>query len=102
MASPSHTPQRQEQIDVNYRRDTNSELLSSASCGRRSACEPILNMDGTITTWSSNAGTGDNFRRNNNNIERRNHNQTNTAFTNDENNFEQAYRNHGEIIICQI
>ena len=102
MVSPSNNLQRQEEIDVNYRRDTTSELLSSASCGCRSACEPILNMDGTVTTCSSTAGIGNNFRRDDNISERRNNNQTNTAFTNDENNFEQAYRNHGKNIMYQI
>ena len=96
MESPSPNPQRQEQIDVHFRRDTTSELLSSVSCGCPIACAPILNMDGTITTCPSTGGTMDNFRRNNHLCEERNGNQTNTAFTNDENNFEYVHKNHGK------
>ena len=108
MVSPSHKSQRPEQIDIDLSinlpcsANRRNELFSSGSCGCRSACEPILNIDGTITTCSSRNGTVDNFRTNDDNSKRRNHNQTNTAFIIDEHNFEPVARNHGENFLCQI
>ena len=98
MTPPQHKSQRQEQIDINFKCDTTSELHSATSCGCRSACEPILNMDGTITTCSSTGETANHFRlqdsRNNRNTSSVN-DQTNTAFTHDDNTFDRAFRNHG-------
>ena len=100
MSSSLPKPQRQEQIDINFKCETTSELHSA--CGCKSACEPILNMDGTVTTCSSIRGeAANNLRlssvrnsRPNSQME-----QTNTGFSNDENTFDRAFKSHGKISI---
>ena len=97
MNFPQQKSLRQEQIDVNFRCDTTSEICNSAaSCGCRNACDPILHMDGTVTTCSSTGGTTtSNLKINDAKRDKISHNQTNTAFTSDENTFDRAFRNNG-------
>ena len=97
MSSSVPKPQRQEQIDINFKCETTSEL-----CGCKSACEPILNRDGTVMTTCSSRGdeTANHFRLNsvtsNNRPTSLNMEQTNTGFSNDENTFDRAFRSHGK------
>ena len=103
MSASLSKPQRQEQIDINFKCETTctSDLHSAALCGCKSACEPILNMDGTIVTTCSSRGeeTANHFRLNsvtsNNRPKSMNMDQTNTGFANDENTFDRAFRSHG-------
>ena len=102
MSSSLPKPQRQEQIDINFKCETTSELHSATSCGCKSACEPILNMDGTVTTCSSIRGEAANhFRLSSVRNSRPNSllEQTNTGFSNDENTFDRAFKSHGNTSI---
>ena len=107
MSSSLSKPQRQEQIDINFKCETTAECHSAALCGCKSACEPILNMDGTIVTTCSSRGeeTANHFRLNsvtsNNRPKSLNMEQTNTGFANDENTFDRALRAHGKNYISR-
>ena len=100
MASPTCKSHRQERIDINYRPDTTSELLSQVTCGcPDSNSEPIVNMDGTImTTCSSTTGVsamavGYNERENQTYI------QSVTAFSN---NIHHPHKGQGKIIVNRL
>ena len=62
MSRPQYKSYAGESIEINYRPDTTSELLSSASCGcPDTTCnEPAFNANETLTTSLSNVGISDN------------------------------------------